>query len=162
MAVEDDKKLVGDYPGHPSRLVPVLALWDVSRDWLMWRLEGVTDDEWLWEPGPRARPIAWTATHLAEMGLARSDWTDGSRSAGKLPPATTPEEGLPLLRRGLDAWRETLGRLAEGDLDTVGLSQYPRGFDVEVPILDVAWWMARELVHHASDIGTVRDLYPRQ
>ena len=182
---EFEPHLVGDYREHPPRLRPLLALWDTSRDWLLWRLEGVTDDEWLWEPGPRAwtvrpvgerwqrdsgrdrdptdtvRTIAWLAGHLGEAGLLRADWTTGSHS--REPDAVewpgTAAHGIDFLRTGLDAWRDALGQLSDEELDVVGRSAYPWGLDPQLPILDIAWWNTRELIHHGADISVVRDLY---
>ncbi len=187
MAESYEPTVVDDYGAHPERLRPLLALWDTSYDWLVWRLEGVTDDEWLWEPGPRpwtirqvdggwqrdsavdgdpentVRTVGWIAGHLGELGLLRADWTDGSRS---LEPTRawpgTADEGVRYLRTGLEAWRTTLGRMTDEDLDTVGRSAFPWGLDPELKFLDIAWWNTRELIHHASDLSTIRDLYAQR
>ena len=34
--------------------------------------------------------------------------------------------------------------------------------DPDLPFVDIAWWMNRELIAHGSDIATVRDLYAAQ
>jgi len=178
-------RLARDYAHRPERLRPLLALWDTSVDELFARLEGVDDTEWTWEPGPGARTVrrvdgswvhdrpgpfggppgvralAWTAGHLAEMGLLRADWTTGSH---RLEPDGTPwpgtaAEGLAFLRHGLDAWRRTLDQVDDEDLDTVGRSAFAHGLDPHLPLIDIAWWNTRELVHHAADLMTVRDLY---
>ncbi len=184
-AEQDGPRLVRDYAPRPQRLRPLLALWDTSVDELFARLDGVDDVEWTWEPAPGAttvrrvdgswqhdpmgpfggppsvRALAWTSGHLAEMGLLRADWTTGTHSieAGAAPWPGTAVEGLAFLRLGLDAWRQTLEEVDDADLDTVGRSAFPHGLDPHLPLVDIVWWNTRELVHHASDLMTVRDLY---
>jgi len=181
----DGPRLVGHYAERPERLRPLLALWDTSVEELLARLEGVGDVEWTWEPAPGAftvrregkgwrrdrpggfggppsvRSLAWTAGHLAEMGLLRADWTTGSHSLqpDDLTWPGTAAEGLAFLRDGLGAWRATLEQVDDADLDTVGRSAFPHGLDPHLPLVDIAWWNTRELVHHAADLMTVRDLY---
>lgn len=177
--------LVADYRAAPERLRPIMALWDTSADWLLMRLDGVDDDEWIWAPGPRPwlphrvdgrwaparaadehpdqqlRSIAWLAGHLAELGHLRSDWTTGTKSRqpadNEWPGGAI--EGLAVLRSGLDAWSDTLGQLDDQDLDTVGRSAFPWGLDPQLPLLDIVWWNTRELIHHGADISVIRDLY---
>lgn len=181
----DGPLLVADYADRPPRLRPLLALWDTSVDALLDRLAGITDEEWLWEPGPGAstvrrvdgtwradapqdfeappsvRTIAWTAGHLGEMGLLRADWTTGDH---RLQPEDlswpgTAAAGVATMRDGLAAWRQALEQVDDTDLDTVGRCAFPHGLDPHLPLVDIAWWNTRELVHHAADIATVRDLY---
>lgn len=183
---DDGPRLVAHYRDRPERLRPLLALWDTSVDELLDRLDGVDDAEWTWAPAPGAstvrrapdgswqhdppgpfgappalRTLAWTAGHLGELGLLRSDWTTGShtlRSRDLTWPGTAAE-GLQFLRQGLGAWRSTLEQVDDADLDTVGRSAFPEGLDPQLPLLDIVWWNTRELVHHASDMFTVRDLH---
>jgi hypothetical protein len=182
---QDGPRLVRDYADRPERLRPLLALWDTSVDELFDRLDGVDDREWTWEPAagaftvrrdgagwrrdepggfggpPSVRALAWTAGHLAEMGLLRADWTTGSHSVqpDDLVWPGAAREGVAFLRQGLDAWRATLAQVDDTDLDTVGRSAFPHGLDPHLPLVDIAWWNTRELVHHAADLMTVRDLY---
>ena len=177
--------LVADYTDRPPQLRPLLALWDTSVDELLGRLSGITDEEWLWEPAPGAstvrrvdgawqgdapqpfdappslRTIAWTSGHLGGLGRLRADWTTGSHS---LQPADlawpgTAAEGVESLRDGLAAWRHALDQVDDADLETVGRCAFPHGLDPDLPLVDIAWWNTRELVHHAADIATVRDLF---
>ena len=171
----------------PPRLAPLLAQYDTSVAALESRLAGTSDHEWLWEPGPRAwtvrphdggwrrdradehdpvgtvRTIAWLSGHLAEMALLRADYTDGDHD---LSPAALADQwpataaaGVTFLLDGLGRWRATLSRTGEPDLDLVGRSQMPWGPDPDLPLLDLVWWVNRELIHHAAEIAYVRDLY---
>ena len=139
----------------------MLALWDTSAAMLLEGLEGVTDDEWTWQPGSTMRSLSRTAIHLGELGWLRSDWTTGTHSLtdDDLTWPTTAVEGLAAMRDGLGAWRETLGQVDDADLDQVGRCAFPEGLDPGLPLIDIAWWNTRELIHHGSDMATVRDLY---
>ncbi len=90
----------------PARLAPFLAQWDYITGVLFARLEGLTDDALLWEPGPEVwtvrlvdgrptpdveswppggspappRTLAWTLGHLGAASAVRADWLVGSHS----------------------------------------------------------------------------------
>ena len=180
--------MIADYPDVPPRLAPFLAQWDYMRDQLLARLEGMTDDELLWEPAPqvltvrrgpdgRARPdvrglpptpdavlprtLAWSMGHLGGICLVRADWLVGSHSLDddELEWPMTAREATAFLRDGLAAWRDGLGSMSDADLDTVGRSAYPHGLDPQLPLLDTVWWVNKELLEHAAEIWYVRDLY---
>jgi hypothetical protein len=72
--------LVHDFGDRPVQLRALLALWDTSVEMLLDRLDGVTDEEWTWQPAPSLRSLSWSAIHLGELGTLRSDWTTGSHS----------------------------------------------------------------------------------
>ena len=48
---------------------------------------------------------------------------------------------------------------ADEDLDTVGRSAYPGGLDPELPLIDIVWWVSKELLIHSGEAWLVRDLY---
>jgi hypothetical protein len=68
-------------------------------------------------------------------------------------------EGLAFARQGLDAWRDGLAQMTDTDLDTVGRSAYPGGLDPTLPLIDIVWWVSKELLFHAGEAWFVRDLY---
>jgi hypothetical protein len=136
------------------RLAPLLAQLDTSLAMALDRMQGLSDDEFRWSPAPdaatiapdgrgrlrpvrppddkpRTRTIAWLIGHLGEMALLRADYTDGA----------------------------ALESLPDHELDLVGRSDFPWGLDRELPILDIVWWMNRELIHHTAEVAFVRDLY---
>jgi hypothetical protein len=49
--------------------------------------------------------------------------------------------------------------MTDEDLDTIGRSAYPGGLDPELPLMDIVWWVGKELVFHAGEAWFVRDLY---
>ena len=115
----------------PPRLAPFLAQWDYITDVLFDRLQGLTDDELLWEPATVAwtvrlvdgrptpdveswppdgspappRTLAWTLGHLGAASLTRADWLVGSHSMhdGDLVWPMTGAESVAFARDGLQA-----------------------------------------------------------
>lgn len=170
-------------PDSP-RMAPLLAQLDTSLAMALERLEGLTDDEFWWPPAPgaatvaadasgrlaptgtgdgapRTRTIALLLGHLGEMAVMRADYTDGAHSM-QPEDVTWPsnaDQGLTALRDGWARWRSALAGLDDAELDIVGRSDFPWGLDLQLPILDIAWWMNRELIHHTADAAVVRDLY---
>jgi hypothetical protein len=171
----------------PPRLKPFLAQWDYVVETLFDRMAGLTDAEYLWEPADevwtvrlvdgRPRPdvetwpadasaapprtLAWTLGHLGDGAATRADWLVGSHSLqdGDLTWPMQASDGLAFARRGLDAWRDGLAQMTDADLDTVGRSAYPGGLDPELPLIDIVWWVNKELLFHAGEAWFVRDLY---
>jgi hypothetical protein len=173
----------------PPRLAPFLAQWDYIVEALDERLAGLTDKEYRWEPapvvwtvrpGPGGRPvpdaevwapvgdqvtpprtIAWSIGHLGAGIGERADWLTGSHS--KTPAdfdwPLTAAEGVAAMHAGLTAWRDGLATMTDQDLDAVGRSAYPRGLDPTLPLIEIVWWVNKELLFHAAEIWFVRDLF---
>ena len=170
-------------------MAPFLAQWDYVVEQLFGRLDGLTDDELLWEPAPRSwtvrrmedgstkptsddqwwapapdaeppRSLAWSMGHLGAGALIRADWLVGDHAMTSGPDwPVRASEAVAFLREGLQAWRSGLDQMSDADLDTVGKSAYPEGLDPELPLLDIVWWVNKELLWHAAEIWYVRDLY---
>jgi DinB superfamily len=146
----------------PPRLLPLLAQWDVSLEMLHERLEGLTDDECVWEPAAGAatvvraqdgrwrpsdapelggvRTIAWLFGHLEEAGTERADYLVGSHplAPGSIDwPVPTAVEGLRFPDARLRAWRSALDEMSDHALDTVGRSQFQGGGERNLPLLDI-------------------------
>jgi hypothetical protein len=174
--------------GLPTRVAPFIAQWDYITEVTFARLEGLTDDEYLWEPVPSAwtirpgrngknvadtevwapdseseppRTLAWSITHLGNGALMRADYLTGSHSltSDDLIYPLRADEGIELMRRGLEAWRSGLVQMSDADLDTVGRSAYPWGLDPKLPLIEIVWWINKELVWHSAEAWFVRDLY---
>lgn len=180
--------MIADYPDVPPRLAPFLASWDYMSEQLFGRLEGLSDEELVWEPAAKVltvrrrpdgstgtdahglppdasvqppRTLAWSIDHLGAGTLVRADWLVGSHALDDddVTWPVTADEAIDLLRRGLSAWRDGLAQMTDADLDTVGRSAYPHGLDPQLPLLDIVWWVHKELLEHAAEIWYVRDLY---
>jgi hypothetical protein len=174
----------------PLRLAPFLAQWDYVVEVLTDRLEGLTDDEYLWQPAPSAwtvrppvepggrplpdaevwaptggsappRTIAWSMGHLGAGVAERADWLVGTHSKTnedyRWP--LTAAEGIGFMLDGLAQWRNGLETMTDNDLDTVGRSAYPGGLDPTLPLIEIVWWVNKELIYHAGEIWLMRDLY---
>ena len=173
----------------PRRLAPFLAQWDYIVDVTTERLAGLTDEEYLWEAAPTAwsvrrgpdgratpdaetwaptgesgtppRTLAWSIGHLGAGVAERADYLVGSHSLqpGDLVWPMTAAEGVAFMSSGLSAWRNGLGEMTDEDLDTVGRSAYPHGLDPTLPLMEIVWWVNKELIFHAGEIWLMRDLY---
>ncbi|SRR6266540_4285520 len=169
----------------PPRLAPFLAQWDYMADVLLARLTGLTDVEFRWEAAPGSltvretaegstpqvhglppdasgqppRTLAWSIGHLGATALVRADYLVGDHSLEIAEWPASADDGVRFLREGLAAWREGIGGMTDEDLDTVGRSAFPDGLDPELPLLDIIWWMNKELIFHSGEIWLARDLY---
>jgi hypothetical protein len=181
-----------------DRLGVLVDQFESSRDQALARLDGLTDEEYQWEPvagawSVRARgaavgrdafgagdwvldhersgdpfapgpftTIAWRLGHLISGFEGRWHWTFGARST---PPeelvAFTPSaaEALGQFRDVLARWHAGITALTDEQLDTVGFGQYPKGLDPQIPFIGIIWWTNKELIHHAAEIGVLRDLW---
>jgi hypothetical protein len=176
-----------DIDATPPRLRPFLAQWDYITEVLSDRLAGLTDEELLWEPAPACwtvrlvdgrptpdveswppsgeaappRTLAWTLGHLGAGSFVRADWLVGTRSMadGDVAWPMTADEAVAFARDGLRAWRDGLASMTDEDLDTIGRSAYPGGMDPELPLIDIVWWVSKELLFHAGEAWFIRDLY---
>jgi hypothetical protein len=172
----------------PPRLAPFLAQWDYVTDVLIERLSGLTDEEFLWRPAEtvwtvrptmdgRPRPdaevwpptaeaapprtLAWSIDHLGAGSYTRADYLVGEHRLKDedLSWPLTATGGIEFMKGGLDAWRNGLAQMTDEDLDTVGRSAYPGGLDPTLPLIEIVWWVNKELVFHSGEIWLLRDLY---
>ncbi|MFN8227606.1 MAG: DinB family protein [Mycobacterium sp.] len=148
------------------------------------RLDGLTDDEYFWEPVPDcwtlhrdgtidfAHPapapapfttIAWRLAHVIVGVLAMRNH---SHFGG--PPAdyqtwayaTDAATALAQLDDAYRNWHDGVRRLGEPDLATpVGPAEGPWA---DRPMLDLILHINREVIHHGAEIACVRDLYVHQ
>ncbi|PRX96833.1 DinB family protein [Allonocardiopsis opalescens] len=149
------------------------------------RLEGLTDDEYLWEPvpdcwtirtGPDGRgevdwqwpppdpapvtTIAWRMAHIAVtvFGIrASAHFGDGSLTVATADWPTTAAGGLAALHEQHRAWREGVLTLDDDALlRPVGEAEGPWG---DRPMATLILHLNREAMHHGAEIALLRDLY---
>ena len=171
----------------PARLAPFLAQWDYITEVLFERLDGLTDEEYVWEPaaevwtvrlvdgrptpdaevwaptggGAPPRTLAWSLGHLGDGLMQRADWLVGSHSLkrGDLTWPMTAAEGVAFAKAGISGLARRAGpddRRGPRHRRPERLSRRPRP---ELPLIEIVWWVSKELLFHAGEIWFVRDLY---
>ena len=145
------------------------------------RLDGLTDDEYFWEPVPDcwtlhrdgtidfAHPapapapfttIAWRLAHVIVGVLAmrnHSHFGGPPADYQSWPYATDAATALEQLDEAYRNWHDGVARLGEQDLATpIGPAEGPWA---DRPMLDLILHINREVIHHGAEIACVRDLY---
>lgn len=150
------------------------------------RLEGLTDDEYRWEPAPaswsiRVRDdgearadwaplpdapplttIAWRLWHLTECyGQARNEtMLRGSAGPGgdeRCAPRATAAEAVAALATAHDWWRDLLVSLSEAELgEAMGPAAGPYAESTRAAFV---LHQIDEQVHHAAEVALLRDLF---
>ena len=148
---------------------------------ILWAgLEGLSDQEYLWEPAPGcwtvrvhpdARwkrdvlggtpvvpPIAWRMCTLAGTQVLRYDWTFGEHRLQwhdiDLPGSAAG--ALAFLERASAAWIQACAGLSESDLDKP-LCDWPGGPQGS-PFAETLWWTNRDLISAGAEILLLREL----
>ena len=157
----------------------LIALSDKAYNRLHTRLEGLTDEEYLWEPAPLAwsvretaagvrfdfglmpvapapiTTIAWRLTHIIDLlregrcprvlGVTPADDID------EVWITMSAAEAVSLLERSFATWRGYLAATDPAQLFDAS-DGWPDRFTFALHIID-------ELIHHAAEVGLLRDLY---
>jgi hypothetical protein len=152
--------------------------WDVH---LRPRLEGLTDDEYFWEPVPGSwnlRPdhdghfvpdggdldpapvttIAWRMAHIS-TGCFTHDIAVGvfPDLANDEPLPGTAAQAIAFMEERYNRWNETISRLDE-EAVAAPLGK-PGGPFASEPMGGLILHINREVMHHGGEIGVLRDLY---
>ena len=159
----------------------ILGSMDRMFDQLIARLDGLTDDEYLWEPAPdswsvRRTPegavevdgavvreidpapvttIAWRLWHIAVDCL--DDYTrrfGGDQSEASAEWTLDANEAVAIMRANWQEFRSVLN-----DLDWWNELGEQWEFWSRHSVADMAMHASNELVHHAAEIALLRDLY---
>ena len=150
---------------------------------LRWRIEGLTDDEYLWEPGPgclTVRPddvgslvtggalatgplttIAWRLCHIGDFLRHERNW----RWLGREPEHVDRDIRHPMTAVGamafLDAswvfWQRLVASLTPGEMwEPIGPIAGPYANSERIGFVIHTM---DELIHHGAEVGVMRDLY---
>ncbi|MGW9634954.1 DinB family protein [Nocardiopsis alba] len=157
--------------------------WDFS----LWpRLEGLTDEEFYWEPvencwtvrrcedgrhapdgaypepdPPPVTTIAWRLGHIVVDVLeTRIDrhFGDGTANRDTIDWPSTADEARERLRVAYLTWSEYVGRLDDEDLARPVGSAEPSQWST-FPMVVLVLHLNRELIHHGAEVALLRDLY---
>jgi hypothetical protein len=143
------------------------------------RLDGLDDDEYLWEPAPLAwsvretaaglrfdfgllpvapapiTTIAWRLTHVIDLLREDRCWrvlgVEPAADADEVWITTSAIEALELFERAFATWRGYLDATDPARLFEA-TEGWPDRFTFALHIID-------ELIHHAAEVSLLRDLY---
>jgi hypothetical protein len=160
------------------------AQWERSCTRLRSRLDGITDDEYLWEPvascwnvrpsasspsgwtvdypdvppdPPPFTTIAWRLLHIADGNTIYWEHSFGSATKNfwDLAPHGTAVDAIDYLVESQRPITNTLAVLDDDALD----EERPTHFGVTWPARRVLSVLADEQLHHGAEVGLLRDLY---
>jgi len=168
-----------------TTLENLLSLSDFAWGRLRARVQGLTDEEYFWEPfdgcwsvrktdaglamestpiPPEPAPfttLAWRISHIVD--ILQEDRTatwfghDVDPADGQPPVPGSAAEALTALDHSYDVWRRRLAALSQEDLARpMGAIAGPYA---EHDGTDFALHILDELIHHGAEVGTVRDFY---
>ncbi|MEU3307232.1 DinB family protein [Nocardiopsis sp. NPDC055551] len=165
----------------------ILAQMQFYWDFSLWpRLEGLTDEEFYWEPVPdcwtvrrredgRHAPdgaypepvpppvttIAWRLGHIiVDVLETRINWHFGDRTASRdtIDWPSTAAEARQRLRTAYLTWSEHVGRL-DDDALAVPVGGAEAAQWSEFPMVVLVLHLNREFIHHGAEVALLRDLY---
>ena len=126
--------------------------WQRLRD----RVDGMTDDEYFWDPG--ITTMVWRVTHVRDMLAEERNWTwlglpvPGGRPTGSPDSASA---ALAELAAAYALWRNALTETE--DLSApIGRVAGPFGDSTRRAFVH---HVLDELIHHGAEIALLRDLY---
>jgi hypothetical protein len=161
-----------------ARAVELLSL-DYYYERFRDRVEGLTDDEYLWEPVPgclsvtgargkveREGPvpfttIAWRICHIGDTLREERNWRWLAREPGRLDADIVhPRRADGALAYVDDAWAAWQSLVASLTIDELWEPIGPiGGAYADSERLAFVLHIMDELIHHAAEVGVLRDLY---
>ncbi len=138
-----------------------------AMDRLRGRVEGLTDDEYRWTPAPDISPIEWRLTHIADTLGEERNWLWLGRESlpvgavevvdGDADEPPSAAGGLARLESAYAAWVALVDSIdADAVFRPLGPAAGPYHGDL---VISFVMHIFDELVHHAAEVGLMRDLY---
>lgn len=123
------------------------------------RLEGLTEEEYRWVPGPGVSTLAWRVGHIAELLTEERNatWLGVGSGAQPIRAPMTARDAVETLDAAMTGWMTVLAEVPDATLgDPIGpvggaYSESTRRSFV-LHVLD-------ELIHHGAEVALVRDLW---
>lgn len=148
---------------------------------LVRRLDGLTDQEYLWQPVPDSRTIrcdeqgawradyefnpdpppfttiAWRLVHIADCKVIYHEWAFGARrlTFPDLEAPATAAGAVDRLREGQALLRADLASLDDDGLD----GPVRTNWGEQWPAWRIFWTMIDHDAAHGAEVGCLRDLY---
>ena len=147
------------------------------------RVDGLTDDEFFWEPVPNCwtvrkrasglwavdypepphpepapfTTIAWRLVHVAECKVMYHEYAFGAARLTwpEIDSTHTASDAIASLEAGQTQLREDLDGLTDADLDREVMTNWGERW----PARRIFWTMTSHDLHHGGEIGVLRDLY---
>jgi predicted enzyme related to lactoylglutathione lyase len=125
------------------------------------RLDGLTDEEYVWQPAPGVVGLVWRLRHIAELLTEERNAAWLGVPVPPSPPsvgtADAADDALRALDAAFAAWEVVLAAAPEESLASpIGEAGGPYADSTRrslvLHILD-------ELIHHGAEVGLVRDLW---
>jgi hypothetical protein len=127
------------------------------------RLDGLTDDEYFWQPAPDPAPfttIAWRLAHVIVGVLAvrnHAHFGGPKASYQSWQYATDAATAVRQLDDEYQTWIDGVHNLSDDDLDRpCGPAEGPWA---DHCISELILHINREVIHHGAEIACIRDLY---
>ena len=125
------------------------------------RLDGLSDDEYRWDPAPPVPTIAWRLTHIT-VGVfgdrAARHFGAPAMSYADFEYVRSADEALAQLDRSYADWtagvRDLTAEQFAGPCGEPGYEQHPYAA--------LVLHINREAIHHGAEVALLRDLYARQ
>ena len=160
----------------------LIAEMDEAWETLHRRLEGLTDEEFFWEPVPGCwtvhpgesgrwvvdyaipdpdppplTTIAWRLVHIAACKIMYHEYAfgPGQLTWDELDYPHTAADAIAWLEEGHARLRAALDDLSDADLEEMRLTNWGESW----PTWRIFWAMISHDLHHGAEIGCLRDLY---
>jgi hypothetical protein len=154
---------------------------DEAYDMIHGRIDGLTDDEFWWEPAPdawtiRQQPdgrwaadyaepdpdpaplttIGWRLVHVAECKVMYHEYAfgPGRLEWPDIDSAHSPQAAIAQLEEGQQRLVEDLQSVGPADLERSVMTNWEQW-----PAWKIFWTMIHHDIHHGAEIGALRDLY---
>ena len=128
------------------------------RDQLRPRLDGLTDDELVWQPSAAVPTIAWRLEHVA-TGLEETNETHfGGPGAPRAAAGGTAVEALRRLDDAYGRWIDGVRALRADGLAAPQGPTVPAEF-ADAPMVRLVLYTSVEIIHHGAEACLLRDLH---
>lgn len=137
----------------------IIGLLNYAAQRLFGRMNGLTDDEWAWQPIAEDERITvrWRLDHIAQAVGGERNWIWMGADAAEAPnrsPAGSAQVAVATVRKAIDLFVA----LTEGVDLSASIGPIGGRYATE-PRRSLVLHTTDELIHHAAEVALLRDLY---